>query len=92
MAHSKRCTSLLAKRIVLIAAGTVAQNSAAVGRPESGVFRFLLFIKADENDIMVRQALKDNAFFDTFVGNGCVNPSAEQVLPDLIGRFAFFGQ
>ena len=77
---------------MLIAAGTVAQNSAAVGRPESGVFRFLLFIKADENDIMVRQALKDNAFFDTFVGNGCVNPSAEQVLPDLIGRFAFFGQ
>ena len=64
----------------------------AVCRSKSGVFRFLVLAKANKNNIVVRQALKDNAFFDTFVGNGCVNPSAEQVVPDLICRLAFFGK
>ena len=80
------------KRIMLVAAGAVAQNAAAVGRTESGVFRFLLLVKANENNVVIGQAFKDNAFFDTFIGDCSVNSSAKKILPDPIGRFAFFGQ
>ncbi len=77
---------------MLVAAGAVAQNAAAVGRTESGVFRFLLLVKANENNVVIGQAFKDNAFL---IHSSVIAPSIpllKKILPDPIGRFAFFGQ
>ena len=68
------------KRIVLVTAGAVTQNTAVIGRPVGRIARDILLIKAHAHKIVVRQALENQPLVNAVLDDGIVDAPAEKIL------------
>ena len=68
------------KRIVLVTAGAVAQNTAVIGRSVGRIARDILLIKAHAHKVVIRQALENQPLVNAVLDDGIVDASAEKIL------------
>lgn len=68
------------KRIVLVTAGAVTQNTAVIGRSVGRIARNILLIKAHAHKVMIRQALENQSLVNAVLDDGIVDSSAEKIL------------
>ena len=80
------------KRIVLVTAGAVTQNTAVIGRSVGRIARGIFLIKAHAHKIVIRQALKDQPLVNAVLDDGIVDAPAEKILCDLICGGTFIRQ
>ena len=80
------------KRIMLVAAGAIAQNATVYRRSVCGVSCFSAFIKADTDKIVIGQTLKNIALCNAVFDDGIVNATLKKILGYLICGGAFLRQ
>ena len=80
------------KRIVLIAAGAVTQNSAVIGRSEGRITRGIFLIKSHAHKVVIRQALENQPLVNAVLDDGIVDSSAEKILCNFICGSTFIRQ
>ena len=80
------------KRIVLIAAGAVTQNSAVIGRSEGRITREIFLIKAHAHKVVIRQTLENQPLVNAVLDDGIVDSSAEKILCNFICGSTFIRQ
>lgn len=80
------------KRIVLVTAGAVAQNTAVIGRSVGRIARGIFLIKAHAHKIVIRQALENQPLVNAVLDDGIVNAPAEKIFCDLICGSTFIRQ
>ena len=68
------------KRIVLVTAGAVAQNTAVIGRSVGRIARGIFLIKAHAHKIVIRQALENQPLVNAVLDDGIVDAPAEKIL------------
>ena len=67
------------KRIMLVAAGAIAQNAAVYRRSVCSVPCFSLLVKADTDKIVIGQALKNIALCNAVFDDGIVNATLAKI-------------
>ena len=65
------------KRIVLVTAGAVTQNTAVIGRSVGRIARDILLIKAHAHKVVIRQALENKSLVNAVLDDGIVDASGE---------------
>ena len=68
------------KRIVLVTAGAVTQNTAVIGRSVGRIARGIFLIKAHAHKIAIRQALENQPLVNAVLYDGIVDAPAEKIL------------
>ena len=68
------------KRIVLVTAGAVTQNTAVIGRSVGRIARSIFLIKANAHKVVVWKALKDQPLVNAVLDDGIVDAPTEKIL------------
>lgn len=80
------------KRIVLVTAGAVTQNTAVIGRSVGCIARNILLIKAHAHKVVIRQALENQPLVNAVLDDGIVDAPTEKILCNLICGSTFIRQ
>lgn len=80
------------KRIVLVTAGAVTQNTAVIGRSVGRIARSIFLIKAHAHKIVIRQALENQPLVNAALDDGIVDAPAEKILCNFICGSTFIRQ